>query len=61
MQVGVLSAYISVNCVYVVAEEVRRGKLDPLELEFHVVVSCHMGPRNRTQVLWKNRQCALKH
>ena len=31
---------------------------DALELELQVVVSHHVGARNRTQALWKSSQCS---
>ena len=32
--------------------------LDSLELELQLVVSCHVGARNQTQVLWKSSRCS---
>lgn len=46
MCMSILPAYaFLVHCVHVVAIETRRGYwTDPLELELHMVVNCHMGP-----------------
>lgn len=32
--------------------------LDLLALEFQRLVSCHVGARNQTQVLYKKKQCS---
>lgn len=32
----------------------QKGALDPLEKELEMVVSCHVGARNGTQVLGRN-------
>jgi hypothetical protein len=31
---------------------------DPLELEFQMVVTYHVGARNQKQVIWKSSQCS---
>lgn len=33
-----------------------RRILDPLKWELWMVVSCHMGARNRTEVLWSSER-----
>lgn len=42
-----------------VPSEIRRGLVDPLRLELQVVDVCHVGARNRTLILWKNRHVEL--
>lgn len=36
----------------------QKKKLDSLELEIQVLVSCHLGVRNQTRVVWKSSQFA---
>jgi hypothetical protein len=37
--------------------EARRGHWIPLELEFQMAVSHHMGAGNGILILWKSSQC----
>jgi hypothetical protein len=62
MCVGVLSVCVCVPCVWLVPEEVRRGRAsDPLELELEMGVSHPVGAGSWTWVLCKSNQCSLKH
>ena len=48
-------------CMYVHhrhAEVCGGQKMDPLELELRVAVSCNVGAGNLTQVLWRSSQCS---
>lgn len=49
--------YICASCACLVPVEVK-WMSDYLELEEQIVVSCHIGARNQTLVLWKNSQCS---
>ena len=43
---------VCVPCAYSALRGQKRA-MDPLELEFQVVLNCHVVAGNRTQVLWK--------
>ena len=47
-------------CVPVACRGQKRA-LDPSELELQVVVSCHVGAGNGTQVLCKSNGCSVTH
>lgn len=57
MCVSVLRACMFVYHVHEVPTEAIMV-LDPLELEFHMVLSHHVGSRNWICVLWKSIQCS---
>ena len=36
----------------------QKNESEALELELQTVVSCHVGARNQTLVVWKSNQCS---
>lgn len=54
----VFLACMPVHWVYLVPNEVQKREKDSLELESRMVMRCHMGAGNQTQVLGKNSQCS---
>lgn len=45
-------------CVHMGTCGYQKRALDPLELEFQGVVTCHMGAHTWTPVLWKSKRCS---
>lgn len=43
------------------AHRVQQRELDPLELKLRMVLHCHVGVKNQTQVLCKSIRCSYNH
>lgn len=51
--------YICVLCACLALAKVRRSLWIPWDRSYRgLVVSCHMGPGNRTQAIWKSNMCS---